>query len=187
MYSTTDFRKGLKIEIDGQPYNIVDFQHVNPGKGGAFVRTKLKSLLTGRVIDPTFKAGDKVKIPDMSQDDVQFLYGDADSFHFMDTKTFEQHSVPKDNLGDAVDFLKPEMKVTLQFFNGRAIAIDLPNFVELKVVKCDPGIRGDTVGGSLKPATLETGATFGVPLFVNEGDRVKIDTRTHEYVGRVDS
>ena len=187
MYSTTDFRKGLKIEIDNEPYNIVDFQHVNPGKGGAFVRTKLKNLITGRLIDPTFKAGDKVKKPDMSEDDVQFLYGDADSFNFMDVRNFEQHSVPKENLGDAVDFLKPEMRVTLQFFNGRAIGIDLPNFVELKITKCDPGVRGDTVGGATKPATMETGAVFNVPLFVNEGDVVKIDTRSHEYVGRVDS
>ncbi|MEW5848488.1 MAG: elongation factor P [Myxococcota bacterium] len=186
MYSTQDFRKGLKIEIDGDPYVIVDFQHVNPGKGGAFVRTKLKSLTTGRVIDPTFKAGDKVKKPDTSEDDVQFLYTDGDAFHFMDVKTFEQHQVAKEYLGDAPDFLKPEMKVTLLFFNGRAIGIDLPNFVELKVTKCDPGVRGDTVSGATKPATLETGATFNVPLFVNEGDTIRVDTRSHEYVSRVE-
>jgi elongation factor P len=126
-----------------------------------------------------------VDTPNVSEDDVQFLYGDADTFNFMDTKTFEQHSVPKENLGDAVQFLKPEMKVNIQFYNGRAIGVTLPNFVELKIVKCDPGARGDTVGGASKPATMETGATFNVPLFVNEGDVVKIDTRTYEYVGRV--
>lgn len=187
MYSTQDFRKGLKIEMDGEPYIIVDFQHVNPGKGGAFVRTKLKSLLSGRVVDPTFKSGDKVKKPDVSEDDVQFLYGDADTYNFMDVKSFEQHAVPKENLGDAVDYLKPEMKVTLQFYNGRAIGIDLPNFVDLKIVKCDPGVKGDTVGGATKPATMETGAEFNVPLFVNEGETVRIDTRSHEYVSRVDA
>ena len=186
MYSTQDFRKGLKIEVDGEPFIIVDFQHVNPGKGGAFVRTKIKSLLTGRQMDPTFKAGDKVGTPDVSEDDVQFLYGDAEFFNFMDVRTFEQHQVPKENLGDAVDFLKPEMKVTIQFYKGKAIGITMPNFVELKVTKCDPGVRGDTVGGAQKPATLETGATFNVPLFINEGDTIRVDTRSHEYVSRVE-
>jgi elongation factor P len=186
MYSTQDFRKGLKIEIDGEPYVIVDFQHVNPGKGGAFVRTKLKSLLSGRMTDPTFKSGDKVKKPDTSEDEVQFLYTDGETFNFMDVKTFEQHAVPAENLGDAPDFLKPEMRVTIQFYNGRAIGIDLPNFVETRVTKCDPGIRGDTVGGATKPATVETGATFNVPLFINEGDNIRVDTRTHGYVSRVD-
>lgn len=186
MYSTQDFRKGLKIEYEGEPYVIVDFQHVNPGKGGAFVRSKLKSLLTGRVTDPTFKAGDKVGTPDVSEDEVQFLYADTETFNFMDTRSFEQHAIPKENLGDAVDYLKPEMKVTVQFYNGRAIGVTMPNFVDLKVIKCDPGIRGDTVGGSMKPATLETNAIFQVPLFINEGDRIRVDTRTHEYVSRVD-
>lgn len=186
MYTTQDFRKGLKIEIDGEPFIIVDFQHVNPGKGGAFVRTKLKSLITGRVIDPTFKAGDKVKKPDTSEDTVQFLYTDGEMFNFMDVKSYEQHAVAREMLGDAVDYLKPEMNVTLLFFNGRAIGIDLPNFVDLKVTKCDPGVRGDTVSGATKPATVETGASFNVPLFVNEGDCIRLDTRSHEYVSRVE-
>jgi len=187
MYSTQDFKKGLKIEIDGEPFLIVDFQHVNPGKGGAFVRTKLKSLLTGRMMDPTFKAGDKVGTPDTSEDEVTFLYGDQETYNFMDVKTFEQHAVPKVNLGDAVDYIKADMKVTLQFFNGKAIGIDLPNFVELKITRCDPGARGDTVSGATKPAIVETGASINVPLHVNEGDTIKVDTRDGSYVGRVDA
>jgi elongation factor P len=151
------------------------------------VRTKLKSLTTGRVIDPTFKSGDKVKKPDTSEDTVQFLYSDGETYNFMDVKSFEQHAVPGENLGEAVDYLVPEMKVTLLFVNGRAIGVDLPNFVELKVTKCDPGVRGDTVSGSTKPATLETGAQFMVPLFVNEGETIRVDTRTRSYVSRVEA
>jgi len=184
MLTTQDFRKGLKLEIDGDPFIMVDFQHVKPGKGGAFVRTKLKNLITGNVIDPTFRSGDKVKKPDLVDTAVQFLYADGETYHFMDNKSYEQHEIAKDNLGDAVDYLTENLEVSVLFFNGRAIGIDVPNFVELKITECDPGIRGDTVSGATKPATVETGATFMVPLFLNEGDVIRVDTRTHDYVER---
>jgi elongation factor P len=185
MYSTTDFRKGLKIEIGGEPFVIVDFQHVNPGKGGAFVRTRLKSLLSGNVIDQTFRSGDRVDKPDLEEREMQFLYQTGEEFHFMDTQTFEQLFLTAENLGESKDYLKENGVIKALFHNKRPIGIEVPMFVELKVIKSDPGIRGDTATGATKPATLESGAVIQVPLFVEEGDVVRIDTRTREYITRV--
>jgi elongation factor P len=181
--STAEFRKGLKIELDGQPYNIVDFQHVKPGKGGAFVRTKLKHLRLGRVLDRTFRAGEKVGLVDYEQRGMQFLYKD-DSFHFMNLETYEQIALSRDVVGEAADWLKETMEVEVFVINGVPAGVEVPNFVELVVVKTDPGVRGDTASGGSKPATLETGAVVQVPLFINEGETLRIDTRTGAYIER---
>jgi elongation factor P len=185
MYSTTDFRKGLKVEIGGEPFVIVDFQHVKPGKGGAFVRTRLKSLVSGNVIDQTFRSGDRVDKPDLEEREMQFLYEAGGEFHFMETQTFEQLFLTADQLGGSKDFLKENIVIKALFHNKRPIGIEVPMFVELKIVKSEPGIRGDTATGVTKPATLESGAVIQVPLFVEEGDVVRIDTRTREYITRV--
>jgi len=185
MYSTTDFRKGLKIEIEGEPYTIVDFQHVKPGKGGAFVRTRLKSLITGNVIDMTFRSGDRVDKPDLEEREMQFLYETNGEYHFMDVHNYEQLFLTGEQLGESKDYLKENLVIKALFHNKRPIGIDVPMFVELKVVKTEPGVRGDTATGATKPATLETGAVLQVPLFIQEGDVVRIDTRTHEYITRV--
>lgn len=185
MYSTTDFRKGLKIEINGEPYVIVDFQHVKPGKGGAFVRTRLKSLVSGNVIDQTFRSGDRVDKPDLEEREMQFLYEAGGEFHFMDTQTFEQLFLTADQLGESKDYLKENLLIKALFHNKRPIGIEAPMFVELKVVQADPGVRGDTATGATKPVTLESGAVIQVPLFVEEGDTVRIDTRTRGYITRV--
>ena len=181
--STAEFRKGLKIELDGQPYNIVEFQHVKPGKGGAFVRTKLKHLRLGRVVDRTFRAGEKVGLVDYEQRAMQFLYKD-DNFHFMNLDTYEQIALGPDVVGEAADWLKETMEVEVFVINGVPGGVEVPNFVELAVVKTDPGIRGDTASGGSKPATLETGAVVQVPLFINEGEILRIDTRTGAYIER---
>ncbi len=185
MYSTTDFRKGLKIEINGEPFVIVDFQHVKPGKGGAFVRTRLKSLITGNVIDQTFRAGERVDKPDLEEREMQFLYETNGEYHFMDTNTFEQLFLTAEQLGESRDFLKENLVIKALFHNKRPIGIELPTFVELKVIKAEPWLRGDTATGATKPVTLESGAVIQVPLFVEEGDIVRIDTRTREYIERV--
>jgi len=185
MYSTTDFRKGLKIEIGGEPYLIIDFQHVKPGKGGAFVRTRLKSLVTGNVIDQTFRSGERVGKPDLEEREMQFLYEAGGEFHFMDTNTYEQLFLTADQLGESKDFLKENLVIKALFHNKRPIGIEVPMFVELRVVKSEPGVRGDTATGATKPATVESGAVIQVPLFVEEGDVVRIDTRTREYITRV--
>ncbi len=185
MYSTTDFRKGLKIEIEGEPFVIVDFQHVKPGKGGAFVRTRVKSLITGNVNDLTFRSGDRVDKPDLEEREMQFLYETGGEYHFMDTKTFEQLFLTADQLGESKDFLKENLVIKASFHNKRPIGIEVPMFVELKVVGTEPGMKGDTATGATKPATLESGAVIQVPLFVQEGDVLRIDTRTHAYITRV--
>ena len=182
--STAEFKKGLLIVFDGQPYAIVDFQHVKPGKGGAFVRTKLKHLRQGRVIDNTFRSGEKVELVDFEDKRMQFLYRD-DRYHFMDTQTYEQVSLSADEVGDARNYLRENTEVDVLYIDGSPATIDLPNFVELSVARTDPGVRGDTAQGGTKPATLETGSVIQVPLFLNEGDVVKVDTRTGEYLGRV--
>ena len=182
--STAEFKKGLKIQFDGAPYTIVDFQHVKPGKGGAFVRTKLKHMKLGRVIDNTFRAGEKVELVDFEDKRMQYLYHD-DRFHFMDLDTYDQISLSADEVGEARDFLKENIEVEILFINDSPITVELPNFIELQIAKTDPGIRGDTASGGSKPATLETGAVVQVPLFLNEGDVVKVDTRSGEYLGRV--
>ena len=182
--STAEFKKGLKIQFDGQPYSIVDFQHVKPGKGGAFVRTKLKHMRQGRVIDNTFRAGEKVELVDFEDKHMQYLYKD-DRYHFMDLETYDQISLSAEEVGDARDFLKENTEVDILFIDGSPVTVELPNFLELQIVKTDPGIRGDTASGGNKPATLETGAVIQVPLFLSEGDVVKVDTRTSDYLGRV--
>ncbi|UCG39332.1 MAG: elongation factor P [bacterium] len=185
MISTSQFRRGLKIEIDGEPFTIVEFQHVKPGKGGAFVRTKLKSLVTGNVLDRTFRSGDKVKRPDFEEKKMQYLYRDDDGFHFMDTSTYEQILMTPDDLGDMTGFLKEELEVSVQLHNGKPMGVELPNFVELAITRTEPGVRGDTATGATKSAELETGALIQVPLFLEEGDVVRIDTRSGEYIERV--
>jgi elongation factor P len=181
--STAEFRRGLKIELDGNPYSIVDFQHVKPGKGGAFVRTKLKHLKLGTVVDRTFRSGEKFELVDFEQKPMQYLYRD-DHFHFMSLETFEQISLATEQVGDAADYLKENMEVEVVYINGEPSAVELPTFAELRVVKTDPGVRGDTASGGTKPATLETGAVVSVPLFINEGDILKVDTRTGAYIER---
>ena len=181
--STNDFRKGMKIEVDGAPYAIVDFQHVKPGKGGAFVRTKLKHLRLGTVIDKTFRAEEKVPLVNFEEKRMQFLYRDA-RFHFMDLETYDQIALSEDEVGDARQFLQENTAVEMLYVDGAPIGIELPNFVDLVVVKTEPGVRGDTASGGSKPATLETGAMVSVPLFINEGDVLRVDTRTGAYISR---
>jgi elongation factor P len=183
--ATADFRKGLKIELEGEPYIIVDFQHVKPGKGGAFIRTKLKSLVTGNVIDRTFRSGEKVQTPALEEKVMQYLYQEGDRYHFMDSNSYEQLALTGDHLGEDSVFLQENIEVKIVFHNGHPIGVELPTFVELKIVQTTPGIRGDTAAGGGKPATLETGAVIQVPLFLNEGDVIKVNTRTGEYIERV--
>jgi elongation factor P len=182
--STAEFKKGLRIVFDDEPYMIVDFQHVKPGKGGAFVRTKLKHMRVGKVIDNTFRSGEKVELVDFEDKHMQYLYRD-DRYHFMGLETYEQVSLSAQEVGDARAYLKENTEVDVLYIDGAPVTVDLPNFVELSIARTDPGVRGDTAQGGTKPATLETGAMIQVPLFLNEGDVVKVDTRTGEYLGRV--
>jgi len=182
--STADFRKGLKIELEGEPYVITDFLHVKPGKGGAFVRTKIRSLVTGNVIDRTFRSGEKVQTPALDERNMQYLYQEANAYHFMDNDTYEQFMLTADQLGDDNKFLPENVQVKIIFHNGKPIGVELPFFVELTIVKTEPGVRGDTARGGTKPATVETGAVIQVPLFLNEGDVIKVDTRTGQYIER---
>ncbi len=185
MYSTTDFKRGLRIEMDNEPFEIVEFQHVKPGKGGAFVRTKLKNLSTGRVIDRTFRAGEKVETPNIEEKSMQFLYAQAGDYIFMDNETYDQVHIVKDAIGDSAGFLLENISVNILYYNNKPINVEVPNFINLKVVKTEPGIRGDTVSGSTKSAVLETNIVINVPLFINEGDTIKVDTRTKTYIERV--
>jgi elongation factor P len=183
--STTEFRNGLKIELDAEPYIIVEFQHVKPGKGGAFVRTKMKSLRSGNVIDRTFRSGEKVDTPELEEKKMQYLYAaDKDRF-FMDTASYEQISLHEDQLGDNINYLKENMEIKILYYKGQPINIEIPMFVELSISRTDPGVRGDTASGGSKPATLETGAVIKVPFYLNEGDVVKVDTRTGTFIERV--
>jgi len=183
--STSEFRNGLKIEIDGEPYVIVEFQHVKPGKGGAFVRTKMKSLKSGNVIDRTFRSGEKVDVPELEEKTMQYLYAADKDRVLMDTSTYEQISMSEKQLGDSVNYLKENMEIKVLYFKGQPINIDIPMFVELKIARTDPGVRGDTASGGSKPATLETGAVVKVPFYLNEGDIVKVDTRSGIFIERV--
>jgi elongation factor P len=185
MYSTAEFKKGVKIELDGVPYVIVDFQHVKPGKGGAFVRTKLKSLLTGRVLDQTFRSGEKVKRPDLVERVMQYLYREADRFCMMDNETYEQIMLTEEQVGEARLYLTDNLDVKILFFNQQPVGVEVPLFVELEVSQTEPGVKGDTAAGGTKPATLESGVTIQVPLFISEGERVRVDTRTGNYIERV--
>ncbi len=185
MISTAGFRNGSRLLVDGEPFYIVEFQHVKPGKGGAFVRTKLKSYLTGNVLDRTFRSGERFEEPDLEERDMQFLYASGDSYTFMDTDTYEQFTYEKKQLGENADLLKENMTCKILVYEHRPIAVDLPIFIELKVVDAEPGVRGDTASGGSKPAVVETGATIKVPLYLEVGEVIKIDTRTREYVERV--
>jgi elongation factor P len=182
---TSQFRNGLKILLDGQPFTMVFFQHVKPGKGGAFVRTKVKNLLNGKVLERNFRSGERVELADVEEKHMQYLYLDGESLVFMDQESFDQIPFSQEVVGDARKFLKENTEVDVLFWNGRPVNVELPSFVELDVTRCDPGLKGDTASGATKPATLETGAVVNVPLFVKEGDKLRIDTRTEEYVDRV--
>ncbi|MDA8211029.1 MAG: elongation factor P [Clostridia bacterium] len=184
MISSNDFRTGMTIELDGDVFSIVDFQHVKPGKGSAFVRTKLKNVKTGGVVEKTFNAGEKVPRAHVDRREMQYLYNDGEAFNFMDTESFEQFTLTKEQLGDGVKYLKDNMNIGVMTFQGKTIGIDLPNFVELKVIDTPPGIKGDTASGGTKPATVETGAVVQVPFFVEVGDVLQIDTRTGAYLKR---
>ncbi len=185
MYDTSDFRNGLKIEIDGTPFEIIEFLHVKPGKGGAFVRTKLKNLQTGAVLNKTFRSGEKVGKPDLVDRHMQYLYAQGDELVFMDLETYEQFTIPFEKIEEKAKFLKENMEVDVLYYKNQPISIELPTFVELEVIETEPGFKGDTATGGTKPAVLETGAKINVPLFINIGDKLKIDTRTGQYVERV--
>jgi len=184
---TSQFKNGLKVELDGNPFTIVYFQHVKPGKGGAFVRTKIKNLLNGRVLERTFRSGEKVEIADISESTMQYLYHDGENLVFMDQETFDQIPISPDVIGDQINFMLENMNVDVLFWKGSPVNVQLPNYIEAKVVKSDPGVKGDTSSGANKPATLECGATINVPLFIKEGDVLRVDTRTHEYSERVNN
>jgi len=183
--STSEFRNGTRLKLDGAPFYIVEFQQVKPGKGGAFVRTRLKNLKTGQVLDRTFRSGEKLEEPDLEECDMQFLYESGGSFTFMDTSSYEQYTYEKNQLGDNTDLLKEETIVQILIYEGMPISVELPTFMDLKVVETDPGIRGDTASGGTKPAVVETGATIKVPLYLEIGEVIKVDTRSREYVERV--
>lgn len=184
-YSTNEFRGGLKIMLDGDPYTILENEFVKPGKGQAFNRVKMRNLKSGRVIDRTFKSGESVQAADVIDTQMQFLYADGEYWHFMMTDTFEQYAASKAAVGDAARWLKDQDLCEITLYNNDPLIVTPPNFVELKISQTEPGVRGDTASGGTKPATLETGAIVKVPLFVEEGEVLKIDTRTGEYVSRV--
>lgn len=185
MISTADFRNGLVLVQEGNLLEIVEFLHVKPGKGGAFVRTKLKNVLTGRVLEKTFRAGERMEEARLESIVYQYLYKDGDIFHFMDKETYEQIGVSAKVVGDRKDWMKENNDVSLVFYNGNAISVTVPFHVSLEVARTDPGVQGDRATGGTKPAVLETGVSVQVPLFINEGDVVKIDTRTGGYVTRI--
>jgi elongation factor P len=183
--STNEFRKGAKMEYKGEPFEIIDFQHVKMGRGGAIVRTKLKSLRTGSVLEDTFRSGEKFESPHLDERSMQYLYAEGDHHYFMDTETFEQVPLSTSQLGDTKKFLKENMVVKILNYRGEPLTVEIPTFVELVVAQTDPGFKGDTASGGSKPATLETGAVVRVPFHINTGDVIRIDTRTSEYIERV--
>ncbi|RLT92149.1 elongation factor P [Ketobacter sp.] len=183
-YSTNEFRLGLKVMLDGDPCSIVENEVVKPGKGQAFNRVKLRNLKTGKTWERTFKSGDSVEGADIMDVDLQYLYNDGEFWHFMDQQTFEQQAADANAVGDAAKWLKEEDVCIVTLWNGAPLAVTAPNFVELEIIETDPGLKGDTANGGSKPATLTTGAVVRVPLFVNQGDVIKVDTRTGEYVSR---
>ena len=184
MYSTTDFRKGLKVEIDGTPFEIIEFQHFKPGKGGAMVRTKLRNILNGRVLDNTFRSGEKVDRPNLESRDMQFLYHEGENLVFMDMTTYEQIHMPEEVTDGKSGFLKDGQECRVLLYNEKPLDIEIPASLVLEVTSTEPGAKGDTVSNVTKPAPLETGIVIQVPIFVNIGDRVKVDTRTKDYLGR---
>lgn len=184
MVSAGDFRKGITIEIDGQVWVIVDFQHVKPGKGAAFVRTKMKNIMQGNVLERTFNPTEKFENAHVDKKDMQYLYNDGELYYFMDNETFEQLPLNKEKVEDAMNFVKENMTVTIKFFKGEAFSVEPPNFVELLIAETEPGFKGDTATSGNKPAILETGYKINVPLFINQGDLIRVDTRTGEYMER---
>jgi len=185
MVSVNDFKRGMVIKLDGDIYSVLEYQHVKPARGAAFVRSKLRSLTRGSIIDKTFKGGEKVEDARIENREMQYLYDEGDALVFMDTESYEQESIPREFVGDILDYIKESDLVTITVYEGKPISIEPPTFVELKVVYAEPGIRGDTATNVLKPVKLETGAEVRVPLFINQDDVIKIDTRTGEYVERV--
>lgn len=181
---TSDFKKGVKILHNNLPFVIVDFQHVKPGKGNQFTRTKIKNLQTGAVLDVTFKSGERVEDPEVEEKTMTFLYADGDTYHFMDAKTYDQVEITKDFLADSANYLLPDMTCGVVFWKSRPLTVAIPQHVELHVSACEPGVRGDTATNVTKPATLETGVVVNVPLFINVGDRLKIDTSSGSYLER---
>lgn len=184
MISAGDFRKGVTIEIDGNVFNITDFQHVKPGKGAAFVRTRLKNVMTGGVTERTFNPSDKVARAMIETKEMTYLYSDGELYYFMDVETYEQLPLNKETVEDAIPFVKENTNVTVRFFKGSAFSLEAPNFVELEVTDTEPGVRGDTATNVTKPATLETGYVVNVPIFINRGEKIRVDTRTGEYMER---
>ncbi|MBF0376602.1 MAG: elongation factor P [Desulfamplus sp.] len=185
MYDASDLKKGLKFQIDGEPYIIVDFQFKKPGKGQALYKCRLKNMISGVQFEKTYRSGEKFEEASLEEHEMEYLYAEQDSYCFMNTANYEQEFLSKDQVGDAIELLKENTVCTALFFNGKAIGLTLPNFVNLRIVKSDPWAKGDTATGSTKPATLETGFEVQVPPFVEEGQLVKIDTRTRSYVERV--
>ncbi|VAW45150.1 Translation elongation factor P [hydrothermal vent metagenome] len=185
VYSTSQFKNGLKIMFDGDPFNIVENQDVKPGKGQAFNRVKMRNLKTGRVIEKTFKSNEKVESADVMDTEMQYLYNDGEFYHFMDPNSFEQYEASLTAVGDNAKWLREEDICMVTLWNNVPLTVDPPNFVELVITETDPGVRGDTSGGGSKPATLQTGAVVSVPLFVPQGETIKVDTRSGEYVSRV--
>jgi len=185
MIMAGDFRKGVTVEIDGQVWSIADFQHVKPGKGAAFVRTKLKNVMTGAVLERTFSPTDKYPPAHIETKEMQYLYNDGELYYFMDTETYEQLPLNYSQVEDAISFIVENDNVTVRFFKGAPFSVQAANFVTLTITDCEPGVRGDTATGATKPAILETGLKVMVPLFVNEGEKVRVDTRTGEYMERV--
>jgi elongation factor P len=185
MYETSDIRKGLKIMVDGAPFVVVDFQFVKPGKGAAFTRTKMKNLLTGGVIERNIRSGEKLEPADCEEREMQFLYKEDDRYVFMDNATYDQTAIGEEIVGDDKDFMPDNLTVSVLFYNARPVGITLPNFVELVVVQADPGHKGDTATGAQKSVVLSTGGKINAPLFISVGEKIRVDTRTREYMERV--
>jgi len=184
MISTNDFKTGQTIELEGDVYQIIEFQHVKPGKGSAFVRSKLRNVRTGAVVEKTFNAGEKMPKARIEKREVQYLYNDGKDYNFMDMESYDQIAMTSEQLGDSVKYLKENMLIQVLTFQGKSIGVELPNFVELEVIDTAPGIKGDTASGGSKPATLESGTIVQVPFFINVGDKLQIDTRTGNYIKR---
>jgi len=185
MIMAGDFRKGVTVEIDGQVWSIADFQHVKPGKGAAFVRTRLKNVMTGAVLERTFSPTDKYPTAHIETKEMQYLYNDGELYYFMDVENYEQLPLNHEQVEDAINYIVENDNVTVRFYKGSPFSVQAANFVVLTITECEPGVRGDTATGATKPATLETGLKINVPLFVNEGEKVRVDTRTGEYMERV--
>lgn len=185
MIQTNEFRKGMKVDYEGSLWIIVEANHVKPGKGVAFVKTRLKNMLNGQTLDINFRSGDKVGRPDVMEVTMQVLYSDGEAWHFMNQTSYEQVAITIEDLGEAAQFLKDNLEVGVLLYNGRPVDVTLPNFVDLLITECEPGVKGDTAQGGTKPATLETGAVVQVPLFVEQGEIIRVDTRTASYSSRV--